>query len=108
MQSVLITAYHKFDQLERLAELLSRRFEVYIHIDKKVRSSLVPANGHIHVFSEYRVNWGSCSHLKAILFLMGEALKKPDVSYCHLISGDDWPVRSLEEIYGHFETTDEM
>ena len=108
MQAVLITAYHKFDQLKKLSELLSRKFEVYIHIDQKVRHEFTPANGMIHVFSAYPVNWGSCSHLKAILLLMSEALKDPETTYCHLISGDDWPVRSLEEICDHFEHTDEI
>ena len=108
MQSVLITAYHKFDQLEKLSKLLSNRFEVYIHIDKKVENKFSAPNKHVHVYSLFKVNWGGSNHLRAIMFLMEEALKNPEITYCHLISGDDWPVRSLDEIYEHFEDNNEI
>ena len=108
MQAILITAYHKFDQLQKLTDLLSRKFEVYVHIDKRVENNFTPSNEHIHVYSVYPINWGGCNHLRAILFLMKEALKNPEIKYCHLISGDDWPVRSLDTINDHFEDNDEI
>ena len=36
MQAVVITAYKSFEQLQELAELLSEKFLVYIHIDRRV------------------------------------------------------------------------
>ena len=108
MQAVLITAYHNFTQLSRLSEILSSRFEVYIHVDKKAKKAVVPVNDRVHVYSVYNVNWGSCNHLRSILLLMQEALKNDDNTYFHLISGDDWPTRDIDDIYNHFEDNNEI
>lgn len=111
MQACIITAYHKFEQLNALAEYLSSQFEVYIHIDKKADTSwkqIIQPNEHIHVYSKYAVNWGGSAHLKAIVWLMNEALKDKRIDYFHIMSGDDWPVRSLQEIYEYFDKSDEI
>ena len=89
MQAVVITAYKSFEQLQELAELLSEKFLVYIHIDRRVPKDKYEAlkSGGIRVYSLYPVNWGGSNHLKAILYLMHEALKEhPDLDYIHIIS----------------------
>lgn len=59
MQAVLITAYHNFNQLDILTKLLSKKFEVFVHIDKKTKESFTASNEHIHVYSLFHVNWGA-------------------------------------------------
>lgn len=112
MQACIITAYHKFEQLNTLIDLLSRRFEVYVHIDKKSDDkwkNILIDNNHVHIYSKFCVNWGGSNHLKAIVWLMNEAVSaNKDISYFHIISGDDWPVRNLDEIYDHFEVSSEI
>ena len=108
MQAVVITAYKSFEQLQELAELLSKKFLVYIHIDRRVPEvaykALKLTGGGIRVYSLYRVNWGGSNHLKAILYLMKEALQEnPEIDYIHIISGQDWPTRPVEEIYDFFD-----
>lgn len=40
---------------------------------------------------------------------MHEAIEYDDsISYCHLISGDDYPCRSLKEIYNHYESSNDI
>ena len=61
MQACIITAYHKFNQLKFLVELLSRKFEVYVHIDKKADDSwkqVLKYNEHVHIYSKFCINWG--------------------------------------------------
>lgn len=111
MQACIITAYHKFNQLNALVDCLSQKFEVYVHIDKKANlewKQLLNINEHVHIYSKFSINWGSSAHLKAIVWLMREALSNENISYFHIISGDDWPVRSLEEIYNYFDNSHEI
>lgn len=49
---------------------------------------------------------GGASHLWAILYLCKEALKNKDITYVHIISGEDWPCRTPKEIYDYFEGKD--
>ena len=112
-QAVIITAYHNFNQLAVLANMLSKVFEVYIHIDKRVsieewKYSNLRCAKHIKVFSLYNVNWGGCNHLKAILHLMDIALKNKDIMYFHIISGEDWPTKNVKEIYNRFIAEDKI
>ncbi len=100
--AIIITAYK---DLENIRELLDRlkEFPVYIHIDKK--SSLIKEiakiashKNVIFVDSTYNITWGSPSHLHAIFNLMLEASKNKDVSYIHVISGQDFPAITSDKI----------
>ena len=111
MQACIVTAYHKFNQLNMLIQLLAQNFEVYVHIDKKADKSwkqILQESEHIHIYSKFSINWGGAKHLKAIVWLMGEALINKNISYFHILSGDDWPVRNLQEIYDFFEDSNEI
>ncbi len=97
MHAVLITAYKDFDTLAALIDRLrADEFTVLVHIDAKsdVPKGFVESlvEREIFVSRRHRIDWGSYTHLRAIVDLMSEALRDPDVEYLHTISGQDWPL----------------
>lgn len=103
MQAILITAYKNFEHLNKLVNYFDSGYSVYIHIDK--RSALdaderLLSEKHQNVYfisQEYKVKWGGINHLLAILLLAKEALKNKDNTVFHLITGHDYPIKSLSE-----------
>lgn len=101
-QAVLVTAYKDIAHLRRIAAYFGHGFELYIHVDRKSAVSAtelselgsMPAVARIS--RRFRVNWGGRNHLRSILHLVRESLKNPELEYFHLISGQDFPTRSLE------------
>lgn len=113
MQAILILAHKNIEQIIQLTNLLSKQFEVYVHIDKKCPMDLffiqkLSGNPHVHIFKKFDVHWGGFSIAEAELFLLREAIKNPDITYFHIISGQDWPVIPLKEIYRFYESTDSI
>lgn len=51
---------------------------------------------------KYKTNWGGFNILKTELYLIKEALRD-DCNYIHLISGQDYPIKSLAEFKYFFE-----
>ncbi len=103
--AILVTAYKKVTHLIRLIEALNDDdFVFYIHIDKK--SSIAEADiEHVRSLKQiklidkvYDINWGSYNHLKAFLFLAGEAVKDHEVDYLHAVTGQDFPIKSAAKI----------
>lgn len=69
MQACIITAYHNFNQLNRLIEILSKKFEVYVHIDKKTKPSwkeILKEKERVHLYSKFNINWGD-QHILRLL-----------------------------------------
>lgn len=97
-QAVLITAYKELDALLDLINLLGSDFNFYIHVDKKMKIDFSILNGIKNVFvtNFYKVNWGGLNHLKAILLLSAESLKNADNSFFHLVTGEDFPIKSAD------------
>lgn len=63
MQAVIITAYHNLQQTYELASMLAKKFEIYIHIDKKIPKKEIEQSGlykikNIRIFNKFKVNWG--------------------------------------------------
>ncbi len=107
-QAYLITAYKDFDQLYELAKFFSRTAYVLIHVDVKSRSikdadiaRLNSLDG-CEAFSSQSIRWGSFHHVEAITELMMRALMKEDVGYIHLLTGEDFPLFSAEELDERF------
>ncbi|MCR5774869.1 MAG: beta-1,6-N-acetylglucosaminyltransferase [Lachnospiraceae bacterium] len=102
MQAVIITAYKDPEMLYRLCGELDREhFSIFIHIDKRyIRdfdAGRLKAGGNVEVYSEYATTWGSIKHLYAILLLLKKAVSHNEVSYIHIISGQDYPVHDIRE-----------
>ena len=110
MQAVLIIAHRDIEQVLSLSEILSTRFEVYVHFDKKMHVSdgikqKLREKG-IKFYQQIDVHWGGWSIGQVAINLMKEALKHPDISYLHLISGQDWPLQPINTIYNYYEEND--
>lgn len=107
MQAILILAHKNFPQVKKLALKLNRSFAVYIHFDKKMNvtsKELASLSKHnIQYISEVAVNWGSWSIGEATVRLMKLALADPTISYLHVISGQDWITKNVDELYQRFE-----
>jgi glycosyltransferase involved in cell wall biosynthesis len=105
----LILAHKNPSQLLRLVNAL-KTDEVYffIHVDGKVDETPFKfiINGDNIFFCECRkiVNWGGFSVTEAIMELIREMIVKigfPD--YVHLMSGQDFPLKSNEYVFNYFE-----
>ncbi len=110
MQAILISAYKDPEYLKRLINFFSKDFRVFVHIDKKsnINREEIKLNANVYVYKKFVVSWGGINHLRAILFLMQEALKKDkSVSYIHIISGSDIPVKKIED-FNKFENCEKI
>jgi glycosyltransferase involved in cell wall biosynthesis len=105
----LILAHKNPNQLLRLVNALTANgVYFFIHIDKKMEESAfksVIANDNV-VFCKNRktVNWGGFSMIEATMELIGEMAEHigfPD--YVHLLSGQDFPLKSNKYIFNYFE-----
>lgn len=112
-QAVLILSGSESDKLPSLIKQFDERFNLYIHIDKKIE---VPNNiitslaniFNVKIISRlYRTNWGSMNIVNAILHLCTEALYDIENSHFHLISGADYPIKSNDSIYKMFNSEED-
>lgn len=108
--SMLITAYKDYEQLVGLIHSLHDDFDVYIHVDKKslYTKSEIEALKAIrqvrYVSQKYTIFWGGLNHLKAGLLLLTEAVKNTSDGYFHLITAQDYPIKSNVFFINYFET----
>jgi hypothetical protein len=99
-QGILITAYHEIDQLRRLINFFNDDYSIYIHFDKKACLSKAEieefrnARNVAFLSTQFTVNWGGINSTKSMLLLATEALKNSEIEYFHLISGQDFPIKS--------------
>lgn len=107
--TIIILAHKNLTQVLELAKFFSRNCYVIIHIDKKqkvnqeILNELANLQQVISVSQQYEVNWGGYSILECEIGLLNDAIEKTDSEYFHLISGQDYPVRSLEFFLDFFE-----
>ena len=108
-QAILITAYKNYSHLKKIINFFDEDFQIYVHLDRKSKISpeeidVFVTNNKVKFFCrKYKVNWGGLNHLKSILFLAKEALKDENNFYFHLISGQDFPIRSCEDFKSFFQ-----
>lgn len=112
MQAVLILAHKNVEQVFKLSKLLSSKFNVYVHFDTKTNltdeDKTLFVKNNIKVYSKYNVKWGSFNIVKATVLLMQAALEEKNNTYFHLISGQDWPLKNLNEIYNFYENNSKI
>lgn len=103
-QAILIVCGEEYERLPFLVEQFDERFNVYIHIDKKVVvpqkfvEGLKAKTGIRWMNQSFITNWGSMNLVNAILLLCEVALTEEDNTHFHLISGADFPAATNSEI----------
>lgn len=91
--SIIMTAYKEFELINRFIEHTPKDWNIYIHLDKKVKDKKKCINKRAKVISTYPIKWGSISHLCAILDLLRIACRKADEeTYFHIVTGQDYYV----------------
>ncbi|MDR2205056.1 MAG: beta-1,6-N-acetylglucosaminyltransferase [Flavobacteriaceae bacterium] len=103
--AIMIIVHKNNEQIDRLVKHLSKDFDIYIHIDKRSSLKIRETEG-VFVYRKYNVYWGSFNQIIATLFLLKKAFKTGYNRYI-LISGQDLPIKTNEEIKIFFENNDE-
>ncbi len=107
-QAYLITAYKDYESLKELAELFTRKGLCLIHVDTKSKTITDENIAQLNempgcrAVREYDIKWGGFAHVRAILKLLCMALEDQEVSYLHLLTGEDYPLVSpdrLDELF---------
>lgn len=110
MQAILMIAHKDIEQVIELSKILKRNFKVYIHVDAKCKISgtqeKILSEMGTHLFQTVNVKWGGWGIAEAARILFREALKDKEITYFHVISGQDYPVVPVEEIYNFYENND--
>lgn len=107
-QAYLLTAYKDFDAVYELASFLCKGDSVYIHVDKKstqiddAKIEKLNRLSGCQAYKQYSVAWGGYNHVKALLSLMERAASDKDVSYIHMLTGEDYPLRHPDTIREQF------
>ena len=101
---------HKSDYvLNSLLRLIDdERNDIFIHMDKRNRkyneskTCSVVKKATIKHCERWKCAWGGYSLVKAELSLLELATKSGNYSYYHLLSGQDLPIKSQDEIHNFF------
>jgi hypothetical protein len=102
--AIMMLVHKNENQIQRLINHLSSDFDVFVHIDKRSKINIKTRNN-VFVFKVYKTYWGSFNQIMATLYLLKEAYKKHYDRYV-LISGQDLPLISNNEILKFFENND--
>ena len=101
----LILAHHNPGHLHRLLRALDDpRADFFLHIDKKknIEEFDLDRVGLVHskltCVDRHKILWGDISIVEAMLTLYKTALESGDYDRFMLLSGDDYPLRSNDEI----------
>lgn len=103
----LIIAHNEFEILQLLVSALDDvRNDLYVHIDKKVKTfpRLSVQKSHLFLLeNRLDVRWGARSQISCELLLMSTALKNGQYDRFHIISGTHLPLKSNDQIAAFFE-----
>lgn len=112
-QAYLIAAFTNFEHLKILIETLdSKDTLLFLGIDAKSEYPSFIRELHtcnpIVVLHDKRVEWGDQSLIVMELDLFAKAYENPEIEWFHLISGTDFPLRSIDEINKFFEESKDI
>lgn len=101
---------HQYSKvLETLVRMIDdERNDIYVHIDKKVRnpySHLIAQHvrkSELYFVKNVKVYWGHVSMVKAEYSLFQAAFENGPYFYYHLLSGNDLPIKSQDDIHAFF------
>lgn len=104
----LLIAHNDFELLSNLVKTIDdRRNDIYIHIDKKVKTLPIidTQNSNVYILkNRIDARWGDYSLVEVELALIEAAYKRGEYDYYHIISGVDLPIKTQDYIHDYCET----
>lgn len=103
--AILVLAHKKPEQINALIKALKHpNIDVFLHIDKKSKIDIekIEKKENLYILEDdlrISVSWGQISQLDATLNLIKKAQAIKRYSYYILISGEDFPCKSIDKIY---------
>lgn len=97
------------DHIIDIIDSFDEDFSIYIHMDKKYKLTekerdIISNKKNIIFFSQkYKVNWSGFNLLKAQIYLFKKVILDKEIDYVHLISGQDFLVKSLFDFRSYFD-----
>lgn len=85
------------------------RNDIYIHMDSKntdydcCKIERLLRHSGVYNVTQTSVTWGGYSLINAELILLQEATARGKYTYYHLLSGEDLPIKSQDQIHGFFK-----
>ena len=104
----LIIAHKSDETLYTLLQLLDDSMnDIYVHMDIKNDSfsenTWHPKYSNLYYTERTNVTWGGYSQIRAELILLSGAIKR-QYQYYHLLSGEDLPIKTQQEIHQFFDS----
>lgn len=109
-QCLIITAYKSVEMLRCLLKATHDHFYCYVHVDKEKWKNfeiLKKEFDDVSFLHDYVVKWGGQEHLIVILKMLDMSLRE-DYNYVHIISGEDYPTKPVDEIIAAFDDDDRI
>ena len=109
-QCLIITAYKSVEMLRCLLKSTHDHFYCYVHVDKEKWPSFEVLKKEfcdVVFLHDYAVKWGGQEHLEVVLKMLNMSLGK-EYSYVHIISGEDYPTKPVEEIIAKFDKDEKI
>jgi hypothetical protein len=109
----IVSAYKLPDQLARLvAALDSQTCHFFIHVDRKTDNAVyqrmvtrLASRANVHFLARHRCYYGGFGHVRATIKGIDEIFRQRiPFDYAILLTGQDYPIKSNEEIDAFFET----
>lgn len=107
--AVLLIAHQNPEHQFKLINYLGESFDFFIHYNKKSKLTekeikAFTALPNVKLFSQkYEVNWGGVKLTKIICDLGREAIKNEKYKYIIVLSGQDFPIKSREDILEFYQ-----
>lgn len=104
----IILAHGELGVFARLLDYLDNAScDLYMNIDRKAQlgafSALLQKHPNIRYVGHDKVNWGGFSILRTELKMLAFAIGENRADYFHILSGQDYPVRPIQEFLRFFE-----
>lgn len=110
--AILITAYKNIHHLKSMMDVFDNRFRFHVHYDVNSPFSKDDERNVKEWFAhsgrgtfqrKFKVNWAGFNHLQAMLDLLKRGLSDEHNEVFHMVSGQDFPIKSPDEIIRFFE-----
>ncbi|MBM6859276.1 N-acetylglucosaminyltransferase, partial [Clostridium saudiense] len=107
--AIIMQCHRNPEQVNKIIDFFNDdEFDIYIHVDKKSNiKDYIKKNNNVTILNNsIDVRWARYSQVEATISLLRKVKEQENIyKYIHFISGQDYPVKSLEYIKNKFNNS---